>query len=81
MLGSDANGKAALVAVLTGDLVAAGVEAREVLTAAARVVGGGAGGKGDVATAGGRDAARLSEALRRAAADLEPLFATAAQGP
>jgi alanyl-tRNA synthetase len=30
---------------------------------AARAVGGGGGGKGDVATAGGKDASRLDEAL------------------
>jgi alanyl-tRNA synthetase len=34
-----------------------------VLARAAKAVGGGAGGKGDLASAGGRDPSRLDEAL------------------
>ncbi|MBW3578304.1 MAG: alanine--tRNA ligase [Actinobacteria bacterium] len=62
-----AEGKAQLVGVVTTDLVDAGVEARPILHAAAQVVGGGAGGKADLAQAGGREGARLGEALRVAA--------------
>jgi alanyl-tRNA synthetase len=40
-----------------------------VLARAAKAVGGGAGGKGDLASAGGRDPSRLEEALRIARAD------------
>jgi alanyl-tRNA synthetase len=40
-----------------------------VLAQAAKAVGGGAGGKGDLASAGGRDPSRLDEALRVARAD------------
>jgi alanyl-tRNA synthetase len=67
------DGKAQLVAAVSSDLVSRGVEAREVLQPGARLVGGGAGGRGEVAQAGGRDGAQLSEALeacRRTAREL-----------
>ncbi|HEX6256831.1 MAG TPA: alanine--tRNA ligase [Euzebyales bacterium] len=67
------DGKAQLVAAVSSDLVGQGVEAREVLQPGARVVGGGAGGRGEVAQAGGRDGGALAEALdacRRTAREL-----------
>ncbi|MBY5164053.1 alanine--tRNA ligase [Salsipaludibacter albus] len=70
--GSD-DGKAQLVAALTDDLVEAGVAARDVLQPAAKLVGGGAGGKGGMAQAGGRDGSRLDEALQRAADEAREL--------
>ncbi|HYN17779.1 MAG TPA: DHHA1 domain-containing protein, partial [Actinomycetes bacterium] len=69
VLGSEAQGKAAMVALLTADLAGAGAAARDVLARAAKAVGGGAGGKGDLASAGGRDPGQLEEALRIARAD------------
>jgi alanyl-tRNA synthetase len=69
VLGSETQGKAAMVALLTTDLAASGAAAREVLARAAKAVGGGAGGKGDLASAGGRDPSQLAEALRIARAD------------
>jgi alanyl-tRNA synthetase len=57
------DGKALLIAALTGDLVDRGITARDILQPGAQVVGGGAGGKGDVAQAGGRDGSRVAEAL------------------
>jgi len=69
VLGSEAQGKAVMVALLTADLAAAGAGARDVLARAAKAVGGGAGGKGDLASAGGRDPGQLEEALRIARAD------------
>ncbi|HYT25867.1 MAG TPA: DHHA1 domain-containing protein, partial [Actinomycetota bacterium] len=50
-------------------LADAGLAARDVLLPAAREVGGGAGGRGDLATAGGRDPSRLAEALAVARAE------------
>ncbi len=67
------EGKAQLVAAVSTELVSRGVEAREVLQPGARLVGGGAGGRGEVAQAGGRDGSQLSEALeacRRTAREL-----------
>jgi len=69
VLGSETAGKAAMVALLTTDLAASGTAARDVLARAAKAVGGGAGGKGDLASAGGRDPGQLAEALRIARAD------------
>ncbi len=61
------DGKAQMICAVTSDLVDAGVEARPILHPAAQVVGGGAGGKGDMAQAGGKDGSRLDEALGVAA--------------
>ena len=64
MLGSATpDGKALLVAAVSSDLVDDGIEARDLLQPGAKVVGGGAGGKGGVAQAGGRQGDKLGEAL------------------
>jgi alanyl-tRNA synthetase len=47
--------------------VDAGVEARPILHPAAQLVGGGAGGKGNLAQAGGKQGDRLADALALAA--------------
>ena len=81
VLGSEAQGKATMVALLTVDLAGSGAAARDVLARAAKAVGGGAGGKGDLASAGGRDPGQLDEALRIARADaVEVLGRGAAAG-
>jgi alanyl-tRNA synthetase len=67
VVGADNDGKAQLIATATDDLVARGLSARDVLSDAAKLVGGGAGGTDDLAQAGGRDPARLDEALATAA--------------
>lgn len=67
VVGAANDGKAQLIGTVSDDLVARGVSARAVLADAAKVVGGGAGGGDDLAQAGGRDAARLDEALGVAA--------------
>ncbi len=70
------DGKAQLVAVVSKDLADAGVEARPILHPAAQVVGGGAGGKGDMAQAGGKEGARLGEALEVAGREAREAAAT-----
>src|SRR5690606_13028618 len=70
VLGTDAGGKAALVAVTN-----TGTPARELLTDAARIVGGGAGGKGPVANAGGRLPEHLPRAIRTASERARALLA------
>jgi alanyl-tRNA synthetase len=74
VLGAEHQGKAAMVALLTPDLAGVGAAAREVLARAAKAVGGGAGGKGDLASAGGRDPSQLDEALRIARNDAVALL-------
>jgi alanyl-tRNA synthetase len=68
VLGSDQGGRGNLVALVTADLVGRGVTARDVVMPAARLVGGGAGGKGDMATGGGSQAGKLDSALATAEA-------------
>jgi alanyl-tRNA synthetase len=84
VLGSETQGKAAMVALLTTDLVSgsagAGAAVRDVLARAAKAVGGGAGAKGDLASAGGRDPSQLGEALRLARADALSLLDGGAGG-
>jgi alanyl-tRNA synthetase len=72
-----ADGKAQLIAAVTSDLAASGVEARPILHPAAQLVGGGAGGKGDLAQAGGKQGAKLAEALELAANEARALAGAA----
>ena len=66
-LGSVVNGKPNLVVMVTQDLVARAYHAGETVKVAASVIGGGGGGRPDVAQAGGREPGKLAEALRTAA--------------
>ena len=63
VLGSAGADKVDLVASVAPALVERGVKAGEVVRAAAAIVGGGGGGRDTVARAGGRDVARLPEAI------------------
>ncbi|GAA2448371.1 alanine--tRNA ligase [Actinomadura vinacea] len=65
VVGSKTRGNATLVAALTPAV--SGLRAADVLTEAAALVGGGAGGKGPIAHAGGSRAERLDEAITQAA--------------
>ncbi|TDB97001.1 alanine--tRNA ligase [Actinomadura sp. 7K534] len=70
VLGAHSDGKASLVAATN-----TGSRARDLLTEAAREIGGGAGGKGPIANAGGRTPANLPAALATAAARARTLLA------
>ncbi|GAA2746313.1 alanine--tRNA ligase [Kitasatospora cinereorecta] len=69
VLGAEHDGKALLAAAVTRNLHDTGFQASQILVRAARTVGGGAGGKGPVASAGGRHPGALDEALAIAAQD------------
>ena len=60
--------KSSLLAAVTKDLIAKGVEAGDCVRDAAKAVGGGGGGRPDLAEAGGKDPAKIGEALAAAAA-------------
>jgi alanyl-tRNA synthetase len=60
------GGKVPLVVALTSDLVTKGLKAGDVVKQAAALIGGSGGGKPDYAQAGGKDAAKLPEALKKA---------------
>ncbi|TDC08283.1 alanine--tRNA ligase [Streptomyces sp. 8K308] len=66
VLGAEQDGKALLVAAVSRRLNEDGVEASQILIEAARVVGGGSGGRGPVANAGGRQPEHLDQALESA---------------
>ncbi len=63
VLGSVVNDQPVLIAMVTPDLVARGINASEIAKGAARAIEGGGGGRPDVAQAGGRRAEKLDEAL------------------
>ncbi|MCI5836577.1 MAG: alanine--tRNA ligase [Veillonellaceae bacterium] len=63
LIGTAQGDKVSLVAMATKEAVAAGIHAGNAVRAAAAVCGGGGGGRPDMAQAGGKDAAKLQEAL------------------
>jgi alanyl-tRNA synthetase len=66
VLGSDIDGKPMLLVALTDDLVKAGLKAGEIIKPVAEIVGGGGGGRPNMAQAGGKDSSKLPEALVKA---------------
>ncbi len=65
LMGETPSGGVGLVAAV---LPTEGVQAADLIKEAARIVGGGGGGKGDIATAGGKNPAGLDEAMQIAGA-------------
>ena len=63
VLGAVIGGRPVLVAMVTPDLVSRGHNASDIVKGAAKAIGGGGGGRPDVAQAGGRRADGLEEAL------------------
>jgi alanyl-tRNA synthetase len=68
LLGSDNEGKALLLFAATQDAVKKGIDCGALVRDAAKMLGGGGGGRKDMAQAGGSDAGKLAEALGGAAA-------------
>jgi alanyl-tRNA synthetase len=66
LIGSALDGKANLVAGVTRDLTGRGVSAQAILADAAPILGGGSGGKPDLAVAGGSNASEIDAALSTA---------------
>ena len=72
VLATSQRGKANLVGAVTKDVAARGISARDLLAPGARLLGGGAGGKPELAISGGPSAERIDqamEAVARAARD------------
>ena len=64
VLGSVINDRPMLVSMVTSDLVSdKGLNAADIARTVARAIGGGGGGRPEVAQAGGRDASKLDDAL------------------
>jgi len=64
VLGAVVDGNPLLISMVTPDLVARGLNAGNIVRDTAKVVGGGGGGRPDLAQAGGRQPNKLDEALR-----------------
>jgi alanyl-tRNA synthetase len=71
VLGSAGEDKVDLVAVVSPGLIDRGVKAGEIVRTAAAEVGGGGGGRDNLARAGGREVAKLPDALAAARAAIE----------
>ena len=71
VLGSVINEKPMLVAAATDDAIEKGIHAGNLVRDAAKIVGGGGGGRPNMAQAGGRHADKLSEALGQVAGWVE----------
>ena len=64
VLGTVSGNKVHLIASVTPDLIKRGYHAGDIVKEAARIVGGSGGGRPDLAQAGGKDPAKLKEALQ-----------------
>jgi alanyl-tRNA synthetase len=64
LLGAEIDGKVSLLAAVTKDVIAKGAKAGDCVREAAKVVGGGGGGRPDLAEAGGKNPDKLPEALK-----------------
>jgi alanyl-tRNA synthetase len=75
VLGSAGEERVDLIASVSPSLVSRGLRAGELVKVAAAEVGGGGGGRDTLARAGGRDVARLPDAIDAARAAIEGAFA------
>ncbi len=74
LLASDEGGRVNLVAMATQKAVAAGAHAGNLIKAAAGKVGGGGGGRPNMAQAGGKNPAGIADALKEAERALEDML-------
>ncbi|MBM7613950.1 alanine--tRNA ligase [Alkaliphilus hydrothermalis] len=72
VLAGENDGKANFVTVVTKDLTKKGIHAGNLVKEAAKVTGGGGGGRPDMAQAGGKDATKINEALETVKSLLMP---------
>jgi len=63
LLASEQDNKPILIAFVTDDLIKRGLNAGKLIQQVAKIVGGGGGGRPNLAQAGGKDASKLAEAL------------------
>jgi len=71
VVGSVVNDKPMLVAGVTDDVIKRGVKAGDLVRDAAKIIGGGGGGRPNMAQAGGKDADKLPQALESVAGWVE----------
>jgi alanyl-tRNA synthetase len=78
VLGAAIDGRVSLLVSVAPALVARGLKAGEIVRLAAKVVGGGGGGRDTMAQAGGRDPEKLDQALHMARDAVQTALASAA---
>lgn len=78
-LASSAEGKVMLLAAATSDVVKRGFKAGDLIKKIAPIVGGGGGGRPDLAQAGGKNPKELPKALEEAAKEIDSMLAAQAQ--
>jgi alanyl-tRNA synthetase len=66
VLASDVNGKPQIIVAVSDTLVKDGIKAGNLIKPIAQVVGGGGGGRPQMAQAGGKDSSKISDALEKA---------------
>lgn len=66
VLASENDGKASMLAMATDSAVSRGINCGNIIKSAASCCSGGGGGKPQMATAGGKDASKICEALQAA---------------
>ena len=71
LLASEVNGKVNLIAMATDDAVKAGAHAGNLIKSLAPIVGGGGGGRPNMAQAGGKNPAGIDELLSKVSVELE----------
>ncbi|MFH0772286.1 MAG: alanine--tRNA ligase [Candidatus Omnitrophota bacterium] len=74
VLAGSSEGKVFVVIGLTPDLVKRGFDARSIISKVSKVIGGGGGGRSDLAQAGGKDSSRIDEALKIASEAITELI-------
>lgn len=67
LVGAEIDGRVSLTAAVSKPLIKKGLNAGDCVRIAAKVVGGGGGGRPDLAEAGGKDASKLKDALEAGA--------------
>ncbi len=75
ILGAILSGKPMLIAAATPDVVKRGVHAGDIVKSLAPIIGGGGGGRPNMAQAGGKDGSRLQDALQAAPGMVEKQLA------
>ena len=63
LLGASIDDKGALVCTVTDDLIKRGIKAGDIVKSAAKVIGGGGGGRPHLGTAGAKDASNIKNAI------------------
>lgn len=66
IIASENEGKVIFIAAVTKDIISKGVMAGNIVKDAAKVAGGGGGGRPDFAQAGGKNVSKIDEALKQA---------------